>query len=237
MRRRRSLRRPSADVIQREALGPKVAGALREAIAKGEFVRGERLIEVDLAERFGVSRGPIRDAFNILQAEGLVESQQPGIVVIGIDQESINELYSLRGAIEGLAVRLAVARSDKSGLDEIHHHVEAMQRAADAADPSSFARADVAFHNQICLLSGHKRLADVWQRYEAIMMTLLRLTVSPDQNLLASADKHRQLLELIKSGDSDAAETELTIHLEGSRARMVKVWERALERRQANQAQ
>ncbi len=226
------MKRPSADFIQREALGAKVAGAVREAIATGEMVRGERLIEIELAERFGVSRGPIRDAFNILQAEGLVESQHRGMVVIGIDQESINEIYSLRGAIEGLAVRLVVARSDKSGLDDIDYHVDAMQRAADAADHDSFARADVAFHNEICLLSGHKRLADIWQRYEAIMMTLLRLTVSPDQDLPASADKHRQLLALIRSGDSQAAETELTMHLEGSRARMVKVWEAARARRQ-----
>jgi GntR family transcriptional regulator of gluconate operon len=226
------VKRPSADFIQREALGEKVAGALREAIATGEMARGERLIENELAERFGVSRGPIRDAFNILQAEGLVESLQRGVVVIGIDQEGINEIYSLRSAIEGLAVRLVVARSDKSGLDDVDYHVDAMQRAADAADYDSFARADVAFHNEICLLSGHKRLADIWQRYEAIMMTLLRLTVSPDQNLPASADKHRQLLTLIRSGDSQAAETELTMHLEGSRARMVKVWEAAHARRQ-----
>lgn len=231
------MRRPFADVIQREALGPKVAGALREAIATGELVRGERLIEAELAERFGVSRGPVRDAFTILQGEGLVESQQPGMVVIGIDQESINELYSLRGALEGLAVRLAVARGGKNDLAEVNGHVEVMQRAADAGDPAAFARADIAFHNQICLLSGHKRLADVWQRYREIMMTLLRLTVSPDQDLLASADKHRQLLALIRSGDSAAAEAELASHLDGSRARMVKVWERAVARRQLDQVE
>lgn len=231
------MRRPSADLIQREALGPKVAGALREAIATGELARGERLIEAELAERFGVSRGPVRDAFNILQAEGLLESQQPGMVVIGIDQESINELYSLRGAIEGLAVRLAVTRRDKDGLDDVNYHVEAMYRAADASDHAGFARADIAFHNQICLVSGHKRLADVWQTYREMMMTLLRLTVSPDQNLPASAEKHRELLDLIRSGDSAAAEAELASHLEGSRARMVKVWERSVARRREVPAQ
>lgn len=230
------MKRPSIDVIQREALGPKVASALREAIATGELGRGERLIEADLAERFGVSRGPIRDAFNILQAEGLVESQQPGMVVIGIDQESINELYSLRGAIEGLAVRLAVGRSDKHGLDAVQYHVETMRSAAAAGDRATFAREDIAFHNQICLISGHKRLADVWQTYREMMMTLLRLTISPDQDLAASAEKHHQLLDLIRSGDSAAAEAELASHLENSRARMVKVWERAVARQRGSQS-
>jgi GntR family transcriptional regulator of gluconate operon len=227
----------SAIVIQREALGSQVAFALREAIAGGEFVRGERLVEADLAERFGVSRGPIRDAFRILQVEGLVENQQPGVVVIGIDHDSINELYSLRGAIEGLAVRLAVGRYDEARFGAIQRHVEAMQRAAHAGDAVGFAQADVAFHNEICLISGHKRLADVWQRYEAIMMTLLRLTISLDQNLTASAADHLELLDFIKAGDAEAAEAELTDHLERSRARMVKVWERALERRRKLQAQ
>lgn len=231
------MRSASTFVIQREALGPQVANALREAIAAGEFVRGERLIEVDLAEKFGVSRGPIRDAIRILQLEGLVESQPPGMVVSGIDEEAINEVYSLRGAIEGLAVRLSVERPGDSRYDELERHVVAMERAAANDDPSGFAQADVAFHNAICLSSGHRRLADVWQRYEAIMMTLLRLTISLDQELIVSAAKHRALLDLIKAGDPVAAENELAAHLEGSRARMVKVWERALERRRSAQAQ
>lgn len=227
----------SAFVVQREALGSQVANALREAIAAGELVRGERLIEVDLAEKFGVSRGPIRDAIRILQLEGLVESQPPGMVVSGIDEEAINEVYSLRGAIEGLAVRLSVERPGDNHYDELERLVVAMERAAVNEDPSGFAQADVAFHNAICLSSGHRRLADVWQRYEAIMMTLLRLTISLDQELIASAAKHRALLDLIKAGDPVAAENELAAHLEGSRARMVKVWERALERRRSAQAQ
>jgi GntR family transcriptional regulator, gluconate operon transcriptional repressor len=230
------LRKP-ATTIQRKGLGSQVAAALREAIAGGEFLRGERLIEVDLAEHFGVSRGPVRDAIRILQVEGLVESQPPGMVVTGIDEEAINEIYSLRGAIEGLAVRLAVTAPLRQGFEAIASHVEAMERAAAANDPASFAQADVAFHNQICLVSGHRRLADVWQRYEPIMMTLLRLTISLDQDLGSSAAKHRALLELLKGNDVAAAESELAGHLEGSRARMVKVWERALQRRRQQIAQ
>ena len=231
------MRKPANIVIQREALGSQVAAALREAIAAGELMRGERLIEVDLAEQFGVSRGPIRDAIRILQLEGLVESQSPGMVVTGIDQDGINEVYSLRGAIEGLAVRLVVARRDDGRYEDLTRHVEAMERAAAANDPAGFAQADVAFHNEICRISGHRRLADVWQRYEAIMMTLLRLTISLDQDLSASAASHRGLLDLIRAGDVDTAATELADHLEGSRARMVKVWERALERRREARAQ
>lgn len=230
------MRRPPATIIQREALGPRVAAELRVAIAAGEIAPGERLIEVDLAEQFGVSRGPVRDAFRILEVEGLVKSQHPGVVVIGVDHDAINEIYSLRSAIEGLAVRLAVTRYDASKFDGIERIADTMQRAAENNDPAAFAQSDVAFHNEICVLSGHKRLTDVWRQHEAIMMTLLRLTISLDQHLLNNSAKHRELLELIKAGDPAAAETELVNHLEGSRQRMVTVWERALERRRNQQA-
>jgi GntR family transcriptional regulator of gluconate operon len=224
--------------LQREALGPRVATELRIAIAAGEFAPGERLIEVDLAAHFGVSRGPIRDAFRILQAEGLIEPQQPGsgMVVTGIDQDSIIELYSLRGAIEGLAIRLAVARYDESQMQVIDQLVAQMDRAADNNDPSAFALADIAFHNEICRLSGHKRLTDVWRQYEGIMMTLLRLTISLDQNLSSSTQAHRDLLDLIRSGNEDAAAEELLNHLNRSKQRMIKVWEKALERRRNSQS-
>lgn len=224
-------------IIHREALGSQVAAALREAIAAGELARGERLIEVDLASQYGVSRGPIRDAIRILQLEGLVENGSGGVTVAGFDQDAINEIYSLRGAIEGLAVRLIAGRRSDDDHERLAHHVADMERAANADDPASFAQADIAFHNEICRVSRHKRLADVWQRYKAIMMTLLRLTLSPDQDLKASAAKHRKLLDLIKAGDPHAAEAELADHLDGSRARMVKVWEHALKKRQCEEAQ
>lgn len=224
--------------IQREALGSRVATELRIAIAAGEYAPGERLIEVDLASYFGVSRGPIRDAFRILAAEGLIEPQQPGsgMVVTGIDQDSIIELYSLRGAIEGLAIRLAVARYDESQMHVIDQLVLQMERAAKNNDPSAFALADVAFHNEICRLSGHKRLTDVWRQYEGIMMTLLRLTISLDQDLNSSTRAHHLLLDLIRAGNEEAAADELLDHLNRSKQRMIKVWETALERRRNSQS-
>ena len=226
----------AAFTINRDALGSQVASALREAIASGQYARGERLIEADLAQAYGVSRGPIRDAFRILQLEGLVDSQQRGVTVIGIDEDAISEIYSLRGAIEGLAVRLAVGRADEAGVKQLSRHVDDMQAAAEVNDPAAFAQADIAFHNAICLLSGHKRLTDVWQQYEGIMMTLLRLTISLDQNLQASTNKHRQLLDLIGAGEPNAAQAELAVHLDGSRERMVKVWKQALQRRRGTSA-
>ena len=221
----------SSTVIVRESLGPRVAADLREAIVIGDLPAGDRLVEADLANRYGVSRGPVRDAFRILQAEGLVESRRQGVVVTGIRPDDINELYSLRGALEALAVRIIMDGGDSVPLARLESTVEAMEEAARANDPHGFGEADIDFHNQLCALSGHRRLTDVWEQYKEIMMTLLRLTVFLHQDLDASAAKHRDLFDLIAEGDPVAVEAELASHLDGSRKRMVTVWEQALERR------
>lgn len=218
-------------VIVRESLGPRVAADLREGIVIGDLPAGTRLVEAELAGRYGVSRGPVRDAFRILQAEGLVESARQGVVVTGIGPDDINELYSLRGALEALAVRIIMNGGDRISLARLEATIEAMEAAAEANDPHGFGEADIDFHNQLCTLSGHRRLTDVWEQYKEIMMTLLRLTVFLHQDLDASAAKHRDLFALIKAGDPVVVEAELANHLEGSRKRMVTVWEQALERR------
>lgn len=217
-------------MIVRESLGPQVAAGLREAIVAGEMPAGARLIEAELAERYGVSRGPIRDAFRILQAEGLVEGARQGVVVTGIAATDINELYSLRGALEGLALNRLMQTSGVQ-LGALEAAVTRMQYAADAGDLENFGLADIEFHNTICVLSGHRRLADVWEQYKEIMMALLRQTIfAKNHDLQASSEKHLALFRLIRDGDPVAAGAELTAHLEGSRQRMVQFWQQATRR-------
>lgn len=225
-----------AGQIVRESLGPQVATELRNRIVAGELRAGERLIEAELAERFGVSRGPIRDAFKILLAEGLVEDRRQGVVVGTINAADIDDLYSLRGAIEGLALRRFMQAGDPRQLGELKATVDRMHKAAMGADQEAFGEADIEFHNTLCLLSGHKRLADVWRQYRAIMMALLRQTIFVENHdLHASHAKHLALYQLIEDGLEEAASAELVNHLEGSRQRMIWLWEQS-ERGKADKA-
>lgn len=217
--------------VVREALGTQVANHIRDAIVRGDLVAGERLVETEFAESLNVSRGPVRDGFRVLEAEGLIAKQGQGYLVQSLDERDIHELYSLRGALESLAMSMTMALEKKPDLVALRAVVEAMSNAADAGDSDEFARVDVIFHSMLCDLSGHRRLAAVWRQYEPITMALLRVTVLVDDDLRVTTARHGLLIDLIEAGDSAAVLSELEDHLDGSRERMLEAWRTSAARR------
>lgn len=209
--------------VRRQAYGEQITQRLRDAIVRGERPVGQRLVEGQLATEFDVSRGPIRDALRQLERESLVESRgSAGSYVVGIAAGDIDELYSLRGAVEGLAADLAMERDDPDGWVQMAGIVDELEQCADSDDAKAFAEADIRFHSLIYSLSGHRRLADIWQQYAPMLTTLLRTTVLIDADLHESAAKHRRLLELLRSGDHSKVAEELKAHLENSHRRMLE---------------
>ncbi|MGM7670467.1 GntR family transcriptional regulator [Microbacterium sp. A93] len=210
--------------VVREALGTQVANHIRDAIVRGDLEAGERLVETEFADSLNVSRGPVRDGFRILEAEGLIAKRGQGYLVQSLDERDIRELYSLRSALESLATSMTMALEKTPDLGAMRAVVEAMGKAADAGDSDEFARVDVIFHSMLCDLSGHRRLAAVWRQYEPITMALLRVTVLVDDDLHVTTARHALLIDLIEGGDSAAVLAELEDHLDGSRERMLEAW-------------
>jgi len=200
-------------------LGERIATVLRERIVRGEIPRGAHLVEESLAEEFDVSRGPIRDALRSLAAQGLLETKRQGVFVRGLLEADVNELYSLRTAIELLALRLAI-ESDGSWAG-VEPELANMSAAADAGNWGEFAEHDLAFHDAFYKLSGHSRLQSTWDQYRPTFSVMLKLTNERDVDLHPSAEDHRQLLAHARSGDVEGAVGILDAHLEGSRQRMI----------------
>ena len=209
------------DTVRRgAALGEQVADIIRRRIVNGELVPGDRLTEEGVAEEFGVSRGPVRDAVSQLVYEGLVELRRPrGIYIRGLTVEDIEQLYSLRAALEQLAVKRAMAADDERWrpAEEL---TERMARAADSGDHGEFYRADVAFHSMFYELANHPRLLATWRQYEPTFTALLDVTINHDEDLHESAQSHRELYDIIRSGDAAAVARELDDHLRRAEGRM-----------------
>lgn len=214
--------------IRKEVFADQIAAGLRDRIIEGVLPRGERLVEETLASQFGVSRGPVRDALKRLEVEGLVEFRQPGVHVIGIGLSDIDELYTLRGAIETTALKLAMKRTSAADWDEMQVAIREMSAAAEAGDPGRFSNADVRYHNLIYALSGHRRLNDIWQQYVPVLSAVLRRTVFTDKNLPHTAGNHQCLYDLIVRGDACGAETQLRNHLAESYGRMTAAYQASL---------
>src|SRR5438034_3733684 len=132
------------------------AAALRKLILAGEYKPGERLIEQRLTERLGISRPPLREAMRVLQQEGLVVTfPRRGAVVTPLDAEDVHEIYTLRFALDRLAVELGVPVRDPALLVPLRVALEEMDQAAIAGDLERLLECNIAFHTAICGLACH----------------------------------------------------------------------------------
>ncbi len=215
----------SQPVIVRESLGSQVANHLRDAIVRGELTAGQRLVETELADQLNVSRGPVRDGLRILATEGLVAKQGQGVTVLSLDDSDIEEIYTLREAIESLALGITMKLPWPPDLNGLRRVLREMEEAADRGDAAGFTKADADFHSTLCELSGHRRAAAVWRQLEPTTVALLRVTIQHDRDLHKTAAKHRLLADLVAAGDPEPALRELHTHLIGSRDRMLRAWQ------------
>lgn len=211
----------SIGLIQQVALGDQVADALRRMIVGGELSAGTRLVEIPLAERFGVSRGPIREAFARLESEGLLTTGRRGAFVVGMTDDDIDELYSLRETIEQFAVGLILARRPDLDWSRLEDAVACMQEAAQAGDHQEFSRADIGFHSVIYGLAGHRRLLDVWRSYEKTFEVVLEQSGRRGLNLLEGAADHALLLEQLQHAPEDEVHQAIGTHLRNAHRRMI----------------
>ncbi len=182
------------------------ADRIREQIIMGGFRQGEHLKEAHIAEQLNVSRGPVREAFKILRSEGLVaEEPRRGVFVVSLTAKDVTDIYGLRAAIEELAVRLVCRERDPAAVARLRELVAGIGAAADTDDASAVARADVAFHQGLCTLSGNSRVLEVFLRYVPTIRGLLRL----DERIMPSLDQvmcqHEPIVDAIAAGDEELA--------------------------------
>src|SRR5690625_735241 len=164
-------------------LGERLAQRLRERIIRGDLAGGERLVEDAVAAEFDISRGPVRDAFRVLESEGLVTPLRRGVSVRGFSEQDVEEVYSLRRANEQLAARLQAARAPEASFDRMTEGVTVMARAADRDEWQDFATYDLDFHTEVYAQCGHRRLVTIWRMVLPVFEVMLDLTNQQDLDL------------------------------------------------------
>lgn len=190
---------------------------LRALILSGDVLPGDRLVEERLTEMFGVSRPPLREALRILQRDGLVRSlPRRGFTVVPITADDVREIYSLRFALERMAIELGVPVRDRSRLQAMKVALDGMLAAVESTDDSAMLAANSQFHSALVDLPAHKRLTEAYGslrlQLELCMAYNLRFR---EQQLGDRNDvhpRHAKLLESIEIGDKDAAVYELSHH-------------------------
>jgi len=192
-----------------------IADELREEILDARITAGSRLLETDLAERFGVSRGPVRDALTELAREGLVEDlPRRGTFVAALTEADLDEVYWLRRAIEEAAVRLAIARAADEQIDEMYRRLAETEEAYDRSDLPAAWEADMAFHRAYCRMSDNKRLLAMFEDLAAQTVLLMRTALSRRASLAWTppVELHRQIADAIRDRDEEAAVAAVAEH-------------------------
>jgi len=180
-----------------------VADRLREEILLGKFEAGEALREIPLAERFRVSRGPIRDAFLQLAQEGLLESVPNRGVRVGKvwDEKLIPVMAKVRFDLESFAIAELIANPSEEFFVKIRQNLRLFKLACEDQEMPEIVRLDLQFHRMLLRECGHVGLESVWLP----LLGGLRLPYSRHNLLSESHLEHQRIADAIKQGDTAAA--------------------------------
>ncbi len=207
---------PSAARLQRVTLSGQVAGAIRDAVLSGLFGPGRQMNEAELAARFEVSRGPVREAMQRLVQEGLLVSHpHRGIFVVELTEADLADVYIAREAIEGAALRrIAAAPAGLPSLAaRLAGEARRMEEAVRAEAWGEVADCDLAFHRALVEAAGSPRLSRMFDTVQAETRLCLHLLMAGYRSSAELADEHRRLAVLATGGDIAAALAELGRHL------------------------
>lgn len=187
---------------------------LRQAILRGELEPGERLMEIHLAERLGVSRTPIREAIRKLELEGLVVMiPRRGAVVASITEKDLKDVLEVRQTLERLAVEVACERITPELLAELKKAAEEFQRLKESDDVTELAAADVHFHEIIYEATGNARLINILSNLREQMYRYRLEYLKGKGNHERLCKEHQQIYNSIKNGDKDGVKAAIHEHI------------------------
>ncbi|WP_370207354.1 GntR family transcriptional regulator [Pararhodobacter marinus] len=181
------------------------------AIDDGVYRPGDRLVESELAERFGVSRTPIREALQRLETQSLPSRDGRSLIVASLDHNQLAELYVVRAQLEGLAARLASKHASIEEVRVLRDMVTEDKRLVD--DPKSLSRANKRFHKQIHLASHNRFLVQQLDLVHRSMALLATTSLEAEGRGRTALEEHAAIVEAIARGDGDAADKALRDHI------------------------
>lgn len=192
-----------------------------DAIDAGELPGGTRLVETELAERFGVSRTPVREALKQLEAQGVAAVEGRRLVVAKLDHDQLGELYEVRGVVEGLAARLAARHAAPEEIAQLRAMVEADAALLD--NPAALSRANKRFHRQLHRASHNRYLNRMLQDMRRALALLSTTTLSVPGRSAESVAEHDAIIRAIEARDEDAAAAAARCHISNAYASRLKI--------------
>lgn len=198
---------------------------LLNAICTGRYLPGVRLVAEEIASEIGTSRMPVREAFRRLDAEGLVTLRpNRGAVVSGLNIEEMCEVFEMRSALEGLAIRLAVPKLTERHKVQLERLLEDMDECRE--DSAQWVSRHRAFHEFLCSVAERPRLMRQISSLYAVIEPHMRLWLQHVDKPLSARQEHAAILDALHAGDALLAEQVLREHIEGTTPAIIEFLQR-----------
>ncbi len=200
-----------------------VFNTLRQAILTGELQPGERLMEIHLAKKLGVSRTPIREAIRKLELEGLVTMiPRRGAEVAQITEKSMNDVLEVRRALDVLCVELACDRITEEELEQLKAACEAFEAAVKTKDAKKIAHADVALHDIIVCATGNQRLIQLVNNLSEQMYRYRFEYIKDSSQHERLVEEHRVIYQSLVEKDKEAVSQAAKTHIDNQEISIIR---------------
>ena len=198
-------------IERHQTLREKILETIRDAILKGTLKPGERVSEPDLAERFGISRTPIREAFRQLESEGYLQViPRKGAVVASLSERDVEEFYAIKIILEGFAARMAAEKLTDKDIERLEVINEKLAQIAEEGDVKTFFRVHNEFHEVFIKAAGNERLYEMINQLVMKFKRLRLASLSQPGRMAISVEEHRNMIKAFKNHDGDRADQLVT---------------------------
>lgn len=204
------------------SLAEQVFEHLENNILSGVYARGEYLTELKLVADLGVSRTPIREALHRLEIEHIIETTSKGILVLGVTEKDIEDIYEIRLKIEGLAARKVAENITDENIKKMKETLELQEFYVEKKDAEQIRKMDSKFHQQLYLYSGSNVFMDTLEPLHKKLQKYRKASVENNERARLSIYEHMAILEAIAARDGDAAEKAAFLHVGKAKNHILK---------------
>ena len=204
------------------SLAEQVLERLENDILTGKYQRGEVLTELKLVSDLGVSRTPVREALHRLEQEHIIEITQKGILVLGVTEQDLKDIFAIRLRIEGMASAFAVENMTPEQLNELKETLELQEFYVGKQDPERIKTMDSKFHQLIYRYCGSAVLNDTLMPLHKKVQKYRRASVENNSRAQQSAREHRAIFEAIEARNAELAEKYTTEHIANAANHILK---------------
>ena len=195
-------------IERHQTLREKILETIRDAILRGSLKPGERVSEPELAERFGISRTPIREAFRQLESEGYLQViPRKGAVVASLSARDVEEFYAIKIILEGFAARMAAEKMSMRDIEKLEAINDKLKKLADEEDVKNFFKIHDEFHEVFIKAAGNEKLLELINQLIMRFKRLRLASLSQPGRMNVSVQEHEQLIEAFKRHDGKTADS------------------------------